>query len=160
MVIVMSNINNILGFVIADYFQYRGVDAFILPESVDGSCITELGKILDENGDKIDMIILAAYSKILPADITKKAFIVNIHPGLLPETAGMLGQAAQLHAVNTGATGVTIHRVDEGVDTGEVLSEWKIYSKSFEEYSRLSFIQALSRGPSELFKIYEKHAQV
>jgi phosphoribosylglycinamide formyltransferase-1 len=47
--------------------------------------------------------------------------IINIHPSLLPSFPGMdaVGQAL---AAGASETGVTVHFVDEGVDTGEVIA--------------------------------------
>jgi phosphoribosylglycinamide formyltransferase-1 len=48
--------------------------------------------------------------------------IVNVHPSLLPEFPGIdaIGQAV---AAGASRTGVTVHLVDDGVDTGRVLMQ-------------------------------------
>jgi phosphoribosylglycinamide formyltransferase-1 len=48
--------------------------------------------------------------------------IVNVHPSLLPEFPGIdaVGQAV---AAGASRTGVTVHLVDDGVDTGRVLMQ-------------------------------------
>ena len=48
--------------------------------------------------------------------------IINVHPSILPEFKGL--NAIQ-QALESGAkyTGVTIHYVDEGVDTGEIIHQ-------------------------------------
>jgi len=71
-----------------------------------------------------DLIVLAGYMRILPPKIVK-AFgnrIVNIHPSLLPAFPG-------LHAIERAFmsgvkyAGITIHYVDEGIDTGKIIEQ-------------------------------------
>jgi len=48
--------------------------------------------------------------------------IVNVHPSLLPAFPG--GHAiADALAAGVEETGVTVHRVDEGLDTGDVIAQ-------------------------------------
>jgi phosphoribosylglycinamide formyltransferase-1 len=66
-----------------------------------------------------DLVVLAGYMQLLsPAFIARfRGRVVNIHPALLPAFPGLdaIGQAL---AAGVEATGVTVHFVDEGVDTG------------------------------------------
>jgi phosphoribosylglycinamide formyltransferase-1 len=65
--------------------------------------------------------------KILPANFVSalKGKLINIHPSLLPE---FKGAHAVRDALAAGATktGVTIHYVDEGVDTGEIIVQSEV----------------------------------
>jgi phosphoribosylglycinamide formyltransferase-1 len=69
-----------------------------------------------------DLLVLAGYMQLLsPALVTRFANrIVNVHPALLPSFPGLdaVGQALE-HGVRI--TGVTVHFVDEGVDSGPIL---------------------------------------
>ncbi|PLV59963.1 phosphoribosylglycinamide formyltransferase [Thermotoga sp. KOL6] len=71
---------------------------------------------------KPDLIVLAGFMRILPSEIVKEWQwkIVNIHPSLLPAFPGM---HAIEKAYNYGVkvSGITIHFVDEGVDTGPII---------------------------------------
>ncbi len=71
---------------------------------------------------EVELIVLAGYMQILsPAFIRRFAGrIINVHPALLPAFPGLdaIGQAIA-HGVRV--TGVTVHFVDEGVDTGPIL---------------------------------------
>ncbi len=51
--------------------------------------------------------------------------VVNIHPALLPAFPGLdaIGQAL---AAGVGETGVTVHFVDEGVDTGPAILQRRV----------------------------------
>jgi len=70
----------------------------------------------------VDFIVLAGFMRVLtPFFIRKyKNKILNIHPALLPSFPGAHGVR---DALNYGVkvTGVTVHFVDEGVDTGPII---------------------------------------
>ena len=90
---------------------------------------------------KIDLIALAGFMKILTSFIVSKYQnrIINIHPSLLPKYPGTRGIE---ESYNSGdrELGITIHFVDTGVDTGEI-----ILQKSF------------VRSGSETIEVIEKH---
>jgi phosphoribosylglycinamide formyltransferase 1 len=66
-----------------------------------------------------DLVVLAGYMQLLgPAFVARfRNRVVNIHPALLPAFPGLdaIGQALD---AGVETTGVTVHFVDEGVDTG------------------------------------------
>jgi phosphoribosylglycinamide formyltransferase 1 len=66
-----------------------------------------------------DLVVLAGYMQLLsPAFVARfRNRVVNVHPALLPAFPGLdaIGQAL---AAGVETTGVTVHFVDEGVDTG------------------------------------------
>lgn len=70
----------------------------------------------------VDYVILAGFMRLLtPAFVTRwRGRLVNIHPSLLPAFPGAhaLRDAVAARATRTG---VTIHFVDEGTDTGPVI---------------------------------------
>ena len=70
------------------------------------------------------LIVLAGYMRILPAFIVKEfeRRIVNIHPSLLPAFRG-LNAIERAYKSGVKYTGITIHYVDEGVDTGEIIEQ-------------------------------------
>ena len=71
-----------------------------------------------------DLIVLAGFMRILSPFFVKHyaGKVVNIHPSLLP---AFPGKDAQAQAIDAGATmsGVTVHYVDEGVDTGPIIDQ-------------------------------------
>jgi phosphoribosylglycinamide formyltransferase 1 len=75
---------------------------------------------LTERG--VDLIVLAGYMQLLSREFVRRFAnrIVNVHPALLPSFPGLdaIGQALE-HGVKI--TGVTVHFVDEGVDTGPIV---------------------------------------
>ncbi len=73
---------------------------------------------------QVSWIFLAGYMRIVGPTLLQ-AFerkIVNIHPSLLPAFPGKdaIGQAFQS---NVETTGVTVHFIDGGVDTGPIISQ-------------------------------------
>lgn len=74
-----------------------------------------------------DLIVLAGYMRILPEHIVKyyKNRIINIHPSLLPKYRG-LNVIEKAFNNNEEYIGITIHYVDESVDTGEIILQKKI----------------------------------
>jgi len=71
------------------------------------------------------LVVSAGFMRILPEAITTRFKIINSHPALLP---AFPGAHAVRDALAAGATetGTTIHWVDAGVDTGEVITQEKI----------------------------------
>ncbi|WP_100489266.1 phosphoribosylglycinamide formyltransferase [Sporolactobacillus pectinivorans] len=72
----------------------------------------------------IDFIFLAGYMKLLGKTLLE-AYphkVVNIHPALLPSFTGLdaIGQAFRK---GVKITGVTVHYVDEGMDTGPIIAQ-------------------------------------
>jgi phosphoribosylglycinamide formyltransferase-1 len=73
---------------------------------------------------EVDLIILAGYMELLSPEFVRRFRnrIVNVHPALLPSFPGLdaVGQALE-HGV--AVTGVTVHFVDEGVDSGPIIMQ-------------------------------------
>ena len=72
----------------------------------------------------VGLVVLAGYMQLLtPAFLARfPDRIVNVHPSLLPDFPG-LAAIEQAVAAGVRTTGVTVHLVDEGVDTGPVLRQ-------------------------------------
>jgi phosphoribosylglycinamide formyltransferase 1 len=70
-------------------------------------------------GLDVDLVVLAGYMQLLSPEFIDRwrDRIVNVHPALLPAFPGLdaIGQALD---AGVEVTGVTVHFVDEGVDTG------------------------------------------
>jgi len=72
----------------------------------------------------VDLVVLAGFMRILKGEFLR-AFaekVVNIHPALLPAFPGL---EAWKQALEYGVkvTGVTVHYVDQGVDTGPIIAQ-------------------------------------
>lgn len=72
-----------------------------------------------------DLVVLAGFMRILAPSVIDRFKIVNTHPALLP---GFPGAHAIRDALAAGATvtGVTVHWVDAGVDTGPVIAQVEV----------------------------------
>ncbi len=71
---------------------------------------------------QVELVVLAGYLKILSTDFLDRFPLgaINVHPSLLPSFPGRTAIADALaHGVRV--TGVTVHQVDAGVDTGPIL---------------------------------------
>jgi phosphoribosylglycinamide formyltransferase-1 len=73
-------------------------------------------------GRDVDLVVLAGYMELLSAELVQRFRhrIVNVHPALLPSFPG-LDAVGQALAHGVGVTGVTVHFVDEGVDSGPII---------------------------------------
>jgi phosphoribosylglycinamide formyltransferase-1 len=72
-----------------------------------------------------DLVVLAGFMRVLAAEVVRRFRIVNTHPALLPAFAGAHAVRDALAAGVTTA-GVTVHWVDEGVDTGPVIVQAEV----------------------------------
>lgn len=93
----------------------------------------------------VDWIILAGYMRLIGQTLLSvyENRIVNIHPSLLPAFPGKdaIGQAI---SANVKVTGITIHFIDEGMDTGPIISQKACEIEDNDNLERLqSKIQAL-----------------
>lgn len=120
-------ISDVVGALILERARERGIAAQFIPP---GKFRTKL----DEEAERayigalqtaqVDLVVLAGFMRILKGDFLK-AFpqrVVNIHPALLPSFPGL---EAWKQALDYGVkfTGVTVHFVDQGVDTGPILAQ-------------------------------------
>ncbi|MED3563592.1 phosphoribosylglycinamide formyltransferase [Bacillus xiapuensis] len=86
---------------------------------------TEILAELKRHG--VELVILAGYMRLIGPTLLREyqGRIVNIHPSLLPAFPGKdaIGQAL---AAKAEWSGVTIHYVDEGMDTGPIIVQERV----------------------------------
>lgn len=81
---------------------------------------------------KPDLIVLAGYLTVLRPNLVSayRGKIINIHPSLIPAYCGDGYYGMRVHrAVIAGGekfSGATVHYVDEGTDTGEIIAQEKV----------------------------------
>ena len=79
-----------------------------------------------------DLIVLAGYMSIIDPRVVREysGRIINIHPSLIPKHCGKGMYGLKVHeavlASGDTETGATVHYVDEGVDTGEIILQEKV----------------------------------
>lgn len=85
-----------------------------------------------------DLVVLAGYMRILPPFIVERFRnrIVNIHPALLPAFPG-LNAIERAYRAGCKVTGITIHFVDEGVDSGPIIEQACLRIKDGESLEHL-----------------------
>ncbi|WP_306765420.1 methionyl-tRNA formyltransferase [Oceanivirga salmonicida] len=109
---------------------YSPVKQYAIENNIE--CIQEKNIRSKEVIDKLielepDLIVVAAYGKIIPKSIIDipKLGIINVHSSLLPKYRG----ASPIHnALLNGdtKTGVTIMMIDAGLDTGDMLEKAEV----------------------------------
>jgi phosphoribosylglycinamide formyltransferase-1 len=80
---------------------------------------------LEEHG--VELVVLAGYMHLLTPPFLQRfpGRVVNVHPSLLPRFPGAHPIEDAL-AAGVAVTGVTVHYVDEGVDTGPVITQEEV----------------------------------
>ncbi|PIE44835.1 MAG: phosphoribosylglycinamide formyltransferase [Gammaproteobacteria bacterium] len=79
-----------------------------------------------------DLIVCAGYLSIIHADVIAqfKRKIINIHPALLPKFGGAGMYGIRVHqaviAAGESQSGCTVHYVDDGIDTGDIIAQRKV----------------------------------
>lgn len=77
----------------------------------------------------IDLIVLAGYLVKIPEEMVHQYShrIINIHPSLIPSFCGVGYYGLHVHEAvlekGVKVTGATVHYVDEGMDTGEIIAQ-------------------------------------
>ncbi|REE90590.1 phosphoribosylglycinamide formyltransferase-1 [Paenibacillus taihuensis] len=86
------------------------------------ACEEEIVGLLRREG--IDLIVLAGYMRIITDVLVKPYYgrIINVHPALLPAFPGVRGVRQALE-YGVKVTGVTVHFVDGGMDTGPIMMQ-------------------------------------
>ena len=85
----------------------------------------ELVRLLREAG--VELVVLAGFMRVLKEPMLA-AFprrIINIHPSLLPKFPGIQSWKQALAAGET-VTGCSVHYVDAGIDSGEIIAQRKV----------------------------------
>jgi phosphoribosylglycinamide formyltransferase 1 len=104
-----------------------GIESRHFESADDGSALIELLR-----SHSVELVVLAGYMKKLPPAVIDefRGRIVNVHPGLLPDFGGAGMYGARVHeaviARRVAETGVTVHLVDEELDHGPTVAQWKI----------------------------------
>ena len=75
---------------------------------------------LEERG--VELVVLAGYMQLLSPGFLDRfpQRVINVHPALLPAFPG-IGSVEQAIAYGVKVFGVTVHFVDEGVDSGAII---------------------------------------
>jgi len=105
-----------------------GVPVFVCSPRDFKSRLAHEERILVElNAARVEFIVLAGYMRIVGEILLSEygGKIVNIHPSMLPAFPGM-DAIAKAFASGASHTGVTVHFIDEGVDTGPIIAQRQV----------------------------------
>ncbi len=94
--------------------------------AVSGDEVEALRKVVQVH--KPDVVCVACFPKRLPDDILKMAHLgfLNLHPSLLPDHKGPAPLFWIFRSANHDEGGVTVHYMNEGFDTGDILLQEKV----------------------------------
>lgn len=127
-----------------------GVPCFVLPCTKATKAEQERAILDILAAHNVSWVFLAGYMQILSAPFLSHfpSRVVNIHPSLLP---AFPGRDSYRRAYDAGVktSGVTLHFVDEGVDTGPVITQ-----KTFERIPDESFENFRARGLALEYEVY------
>ncbi|STO09175.1 MULTISPECIES: phosphoribosylglycinamide formyltransferase [Exiguobacterium] len=106
---------------------------------------------------RVEYIVLAGYMRLI-GDVLLEAYpsrIINIHPSLLPAFPGKdaIGQAL---AADVDVSGVTIHYVDAGMDTGPIIAQREVEITDCDPAEAAKRIQAVEHAlyPHVLHQVF------
>jgi methionyl-tRNA formyltransferase len=113
--------------VVAETPVARRAHAMGLPLDVDGSATSAA-----------DLIVLADYGRLLPARVVEAPVhgALNLHPSLLPRWRGATPVARAIAAGDT-VTGVSLMRMDAGLDTGPLVAQVETVIQAHETAAQL-----------------------
>jgi formyltetrahydrofolate-dependent phosphoribosylglycinamide formyltransferase len=117
--------------------EEAGVETLVIEPAGDRTALsTAVADALMERG--IDVIVSAGYMRVLASPVVERwrDRWVNVHPALLPSFPGTHAVADAL-AAGVKVTGVTVHLVDAGVDSGPIVLQEAIEIRPDDEWDSL-----------------------
>ncbi len=102
-----------------------GVDTFLFtPKEYPSREAYETEIIAELERRGVELIVLAGYMRIITSVLVEPYYgrMINIHPALLPSFPGVNG-IGQALAYGVKLTGVTVHYVDGGMDSGPIIAQ-------------------------------------
>lgn len=131
---IVAVISNNAGAYALTRAEENGIKAMcISPKSYESRELFNTALLDEVNKLNVDLIVLAGFLVKIPEAMVHEYShrIINIHPSLIPSFCGVGFYGLRVHeaALEKGVkiTGATVHYVDEGMDTGEI-----IYQKAVE----------------------------
>ncbi|HEY4662717.1 MAG TPA: phosphoribosylglycinamide formyltransferase [Candidatus Humimicrobiaceae bacterium] len=111
-------------------------------------------ELLEE--EKIDLVVLAGYMFLVSPILVRnfKNRILNIHPALLPSFKGTHG-IKDAYGYGVKVTGVTVHFVDEGLDSGPIIIQRAVDISQDESMEELE--EKIHRVEHEIYPLAVKY---
>jgi phosphoribosylglycinamide formyltransferase-1 len=129
------------GALVLEKAAQHDVKSYLVEKTVDrASHEKEILKLIELH--RIDWVFLAGYMRIISADFLKSMAlrhqgnfqVVNIHPSLLPAYPGSKSLERAFED-KVSESGVTLHYVDEGMDTGPHIAQEKVQIHAEDSFS-------------------------
>ena len=124
---------------IANWFKGKDVEITCLSDVEDAFILERAKKLgikyeilpFDKNYQffcqhKFDLVALAGYMRVLPKEVLELSKFINIHPSLLPSFKGK-DAIKKAFLAGVKVTGITIHWVDEDIDSGKIISQYPVF---------------------------------
>lgn len=94
------------------------------PKAYKNKALYEKEIVEELRRNEVSLVVLAGYMRLIGHTLlgAYEGKMVNIHPSLLPSFPG-LDAIGQAFAAKVKITGVTIHYVDAGIDTGPIVAQ-------------------------------------
>ncbi|GLX67842.1 phosphoribosylglycinamide formyltransferase [Paenibacillus glycanilyticus] len=102
-----------------------GVDTFVfVPKEYESREVYETEILAELQRRGIELVVLGGYMRIITSVLVEPFYgrMINIHPALLPSFPGVNG-IGQALAYGVKITGVTVHYVDGGMDSGPIIAQ-------------------------------------
>ena len=122
---------------VIDRFQDINVPVLLFDDA------KEQVSVLNHLKDKVDVILLAGYLKMIPKSWIHafEGKILNIHPALLPKFGGKGMYGAHVHRAvseqKERLTGITIHEVNDRYDEGKMVAQFSVELTPGEDPKRI-----------------------
>ena len=125
--VVISDRKDAYGLIRAETHQLNAVFVDRKSCSTETEFNRKILAVLTKN--EVQLIVLAGYLRILSGEVVHAYHnrIINIHPALIPSFCGQGYYGKKVHQAvldyGVKITGATVHFVDEGTDTGPIISQ-------------------------------------
>lgn len=97
---------------------------------------------------KPDVVIINGTRILKPTLLNRiKAPLINMHQGITPRYRGAHGGYWAMHAGDPGHCGVTVHLIDEGIDTGNIIEQAVISPIAADSYITYPYLQVAAALP-------------
>ncbi len=134
-----------------------GIACAIIPR-MHGKAAQEAAMLHTLQNADIDWLFLAGFMQLLSADFLRHFRdaargvnrVVNIHPSLLPDFAGK-DSYERAYAAGKSRHGVTLHYVDDGMDTGPAIAQ-----ATYTRTPDMTFAEFCAAGQQQEYKIYSQ----
>jgi methionyl-tRNA formyltransferase len=113
------------------------VELFCIKNNLDYRTPSKFKEVIEEiTSLKPDLVVTCAYGKILNKSFVSSFECINIHPSLLPYERG--ASPMQYTIINNHPFGVTIFKMDEGMDTGDILIQKEVHLDRTSPFKQIS----------------------